>query len=123
MSKFTVAGVSRCEKGNFRVRFANDFAGRVKILVRAGHTDVELRELPAPMDKGEATVWLKSGELYANPNFAAAIDSADEKYNAVVQVKEPKVRAEKRTRAQPAKAEKTLDSLIARAQEVVAADE
>jgi hypothetical protein len=115
MSKFAVAGVSRCEKGNYRVRVANDFAGRIKILVRGGHTDVELRELPEPMTKGEVATWLKASELYAKPEFAAAIDEADAKYNTVVAVRvarEPKP-------AKPAKSVKTLDSLIARAKEVV----
>jgi len=113
MSKFAVAGVSRCEKGNYRVRVANDFAGRIKILVRGGHTDVELRELPEPMTKGEAVTWLKASELYAKPEFAAAFDEADDKYNAVVAVKAQRApKAEKPT--------KTLDSLIARAKEVVA---
>jgi hypothetical protein len=113
MSKFAVAGVSRCEKGNYRVRVANDFAGRIKILVRGGHTDVELRELPEPMTKGEAGAWLKASELYAKPEFAAAIDEADSKYNAVVAVKVPR-----ETKA--AKPAKTLDSLVARARAVVA---
>jgi hypothetical protein len=112
MSKFTVAGVSRCEKGNYRVRVANDFAGRIKILVRGGHTDVELRELPEPMTKGEAALWLKASELYAKPEFAAAIDEADAKYNAVVAVKVPR-------ETKTAKPTKTLDSLVARAQAVV----
>jgi len=112
MSKFAVAGVSRCEKGNYRVRVANDFAGRIKILVRGGHTDVELRELPEPMTKGEAALWLKASELYAKPEFAAAIDEADAKYNAVVAVK-----AARATKAE--KPTKTLDSLVARARAVV----
>jgi hypothetical protein len=112
MSKFAVAGVSRCEKGNYRVRVANDFAGRIKILVRGGHTDVELRELPEPMTKGEAALWLKASELYAKPEFAAAIDEADAKYNTVVAVRVAR-------ESKPAKSVKTLDSLIARAKEVV----
>jgi len=112
MSKFAVAGVSRCEKGNYRVRVANDFAGRIKILVRGGHTDVELRELPEPMTKGEAALWLKASELYAKPEFAAAIDEADAKYNEVVAVKIPR-------EAKAAKPAKTLDSLVARARAVV----
>jgi hypothetical protein len=113
MSKFAVAGVSRCEKGNYRVRVANDFAGRIKILVRGGHTDVELRELPEPMTKGEAALWLKASELYAKPEFAAAIDEADAKYNEVVAVKAPRA-------AKAEKPAKTLDSLVARARAVVA---
>jgi len=114
MSKFAVAGVSRCEKGNYRVRVANDFAGRIKILVRGGHTDVELRELPKPMTKGEAVTWLKSSELYAKPEFAAAIDEADDKYNLIVakaMLKDLKAKLNKPS--------KTLDSLVARARAVV----
>ena len=114
MSKFAVAGVSRCEKGNYRVRVANDFAGRIKILVRGGHTDVELRELPKPMTKGEAVTWLKSSEMYAKPEFAAAIDEADDKYNLIVakaMLKDLKAKLNKPS--------KTLDSLVARAQAVV----
>ena len=119
MSKFAVAGVSRCEKGNYRVRVANDFAGRIKILVRGGHTDVELRELPEPMTKGEVATWLKASELYAKPEFAAAIDEADAKYNKLVEVKTRRV-SKLVKEVNPTKSAKTLDSLIARAKEVVA---
>jgi hypothetical protein len=96
----------------YSVDVANDFAGRIKILVRGGHTDVELRELPEPMTKGEAALWLKASELYAKPEFAAAIDEADAKYNEVVAVKAPRA-------AKAAKPTKTLDSLVARARAVV----
>ena len=41
---FTVAGVSTF-KGVTKVRFANDFVSRIKILDKNGHTGVELIEL------------------------------------------------------------------------------
>jgi len=120
MSKFAVAGVSRCEKGNYRVRVANDFAGRIKILVRGGHTDVELRELPEPMTKGEAAAWLKASELYAKPEFAAAIDEADAKYNstaALIKAADKMIK-DVTVMLKVDKPAKTLDSLVARARAV-----
>lgn len=49
--KFAVAGVSTLS-GKTKVRFAND-AARVKILVKHGHSDIELIDLPREMTKGE----------------------------------------------------------------------
>lgn len=49
--KFAVAGVSTFRDGT-KVRFAND-AARVKILVKNGHTDIELIDLPREMTKAE----------------------------------------------------------------------
>jgi hypothetical protein len=49
--KFAVAGVST-QAGKTKVRFAND-AARVKILIKHGHTDIELVDLPHEMTKGE----------------------------------------------------------------------
>lgn len=49
---FAVAGVSKLN-GKFRARFAKDMM-RVKVLDKAGHTDVNLVELPEPMTKAAA---------------------------------------------------------------------
>ena len=49
--KFAVAGVSTLS-GKTKVRFAND-AARVKILIKHGHSDIELIDLPREMTKGE----------------------------------------------------------------------
>lgn len=49
--KFAVAGVST-QNGKTKVRFAND-AARVKILIKNGHTDIELIDLPREMTKAE----------------------------------------------------------------------
>ena len=55
MSKglFTVAGLST-DKGVTKVRFANDFVSRTKVLSKGTATMVELVELPRPMSKAEA---------------------------------------------------------------------
>ena len=77
---FKVAGVSTV-KGNYKVRFANDMS-RVKVLVKTGHTDIELVELPQAMSKGEAVTFLKSSALMGKDVYRQAIESADAKYNA-----------------------------------------
>ena len=76
---FRVAGVSTV-KGNYKVRFANDMS-RIKVLMKTGHTDIELMELPSAMSKGEAVTFLKTTELVKRPEFLQAIEVADAKYN------------------------------------------
>lgn len=53
---FTHAGVSK-QNGEFKVRFAND-ALRTKVLIKNGHTDIDLMELPNPMTKEEVVAFL-----------------------------------------------------------------
>lgn len=63
MSKFTVAGVSVC-KGDVKVRFCSDLVLRVKNLQKQGDTDIQLVELPEPMDKWHACEYLlNSGQF------------------------------------------------------------
>jgi hypothetical protein len=83
---FKVTGVST-QDGLTKVRFANDFVSRVKMLIKAGHTDIELMELPEAMSKADAVTYLKTTELMQNPKFAEAITLADEKYNLNYAVK------------------------------------
>lgn len=54
--KFAVTGVSTHE-GSTKIRFAND-AARVKILIKNGHTDIELIDLPREMTKAEIAEYL-----------------------------------------------------------------
>ena len=56
---FTVAGTSNLN-GVVKFRFANDLAGRVKVLLKNGHTDVNLVELPEAMTKERAIQFLES---------------------------------------------------------------
>jgi hypothetical protein len=103
---FAVSGVSRC-KGTFKVRFAASM-DRVKTLLKTGHDEIELLELPNPMSKGECATYLKTTSLYERAEYREAIDSADEKYNGSPTVKVSK----------PKKETPNLESLKARAQEV-----
>ena len=103
---FKIAGVSKL-KGSYKVRFANDMT-RVKVLAKTGHTEIELIELPKAMSKPELVTHLKTTALYQRPDFKAAIDAADEKYNgaATVKVAGVKVKAPAKSKA-PAKQAQT----------------
>ena len=83
---FKVTGVST-QDGLTKVRFANDFVSRVKMLIKAGHDDIELLELPEAMSKADAVTYLKTTELMNTPRFAEAITLDDEKYNLNYAVK------------------------------------
>ena len=56
---FTVAGTSNLN-GVVKFRFANDLKGRIKVLERNGHTNIDLRELPEPMTKEAAIQFLEA---------------------------------------------------------------
>lgn len=114
---YKVAGVSKF-KGSYKVRFANDLT-RVKLLSKAGNTDIELIELPRAMNKPAIVTYLKTTEFYKNPQMAAAIDAADEKYNAPKAVKNKK--GGKGT--VKAKAKPSLDAIKARGTKKVAQPE
>lgn len=62
---FKVVGVSTLN-GKTKVRFANDTA-RVKILVKNGHTAIDLQELPEAMSKEAALAYVKANNLFAIP--------------------------------------------------------
>lgn len=100
---FKVTGISG-RKGAYKVRFANDMS-RVKILAKTGFDVIELMEMPTACDKGGCVNFLKTTELYLNPEFKMAIDASDSKYNGVSIVKVSKAKAQK----------PNLDALKARA--------
>jgi hypothetical protein len=54
---FTVAGTSR-RNGTVKFRFSNDLKGRIPMLVRTGHTEINLVELPEAMTKASAIQFL-----------------------------------------------------------------
>lgn len=60
---FSVAGVSTLN-GKTKVRFANDFVSRFKILAKNGHQDINLIELGGEFTKAEVCQI-----LMAHPNF------------------------------------------------------
>jgi len=85
---FTIAGVSTLN-GQTKVRFANDMVGRVKMLVKSGHTNIDLYELPEPMSKAEACDYLRHGglKIMQDSKFAEVIVAAWDKYHPSVKVK------------------------------------
>jgi hypothetical protein len=83
MSKlFSVAGVSTLA-GERTFRFANTM-DRVKGLLRSGHTDVELMELPTAMTKEDAVAYL------ATKGVTAELKSVRKSSAPVVKVKAAK---------------------------------
>lgn len=85
--KFTVAGISCDINGDYKPRFANDLVAGFKKRQAQGDSDIEFIELPTPMTKFDIVKFLKTTELYLNPNYTDCIDEADEKYNGKRSVK------------------------------------
>jgi hypothetical protein len=71
---YKVIGTSTLN-GKTKVRFANDMT-RIKILVKNGHTNVELFELPEAMTKEASIAYARANNLFAVPSDAEA--SADD---------------------------------------------
>ena len=69
---FTVAGTARNADGTVKARFANDLVARIKILNKAGCTDVNLVELPKPMTKLEALQFLQEQGTTGDAGYAVA---------------------------------------------------
>jgi len=63
--QFKVIGKSTLN-GKTKVRFANDMT-RVKVLIKGGHTDVDLFELPQAMTKDEAIAYVRAQNLFVLP--------------------------------------------------------
>lgn len=74
---FTVAGTAT-QNGVTKARFANDLVARIKILNKAGCTDINLVELPQPMTKLEALQHLQSiGITQGDAGYAVAAKLAE----------------------------------------------
>jgi len=70
---FTVAGTATNSDGTAKARFANDLVARVKILNKAGCTNINLVELPRAMTKLEALQHLQTlGITDGEAGFAVA---------------------------------------------------
>lgn len=69
---FTVAGTATNPDGTTKARFANDLVARIKILNKAGCTNVNLIELPRPMTKLEALEHLTSLGMTGDAGYAVA---------------------------------------------------
>jgi hypothetical protein len=68
---FTVAGTAT-HNGITKPRFANDLVARIKILNKAGCTDINIMELPKPMTKIEALQYLQEQGFTGDAGYAVA---------------------------------------------------
>jgi hypothetical protein len=111
---FTVAGTAEYQ-GTTKARFANDLKARIKMLERAGMTEIALVELPNPMTKAEAITYLK-----ANKPEGVDLSALDEKEAAIVaqakpkEHKDPKVKTPKAERPskEPQAKEDPVSSIV-----------
>jgi hypothetical protein len=108
---FTVAGTAT-HKGVTKVRFANDLVARIKILNKAGCTDINLVELPEPMTKLQALQHLQTLGITEGDAGYAVSNKLSEK-SKVAKKGEVKVKAVKA----PAKKAVTAEQLVATAKE------
>jgi hypothetical protein len=69
---FTVAGTATNPNGTTKARFANDLVARIKILNKAGCTDINLVELPRAMTKLEALQYLQEQGVTGDAGYAVA---------------------------------------------------
>jgi TRAP-type uncharacterized transport system substrate-binding protein len=90
---FTVAGTAKNADGTVKARFANDLVARIKILNKAGCTDINLMELPKAMTKLEALQHLQSLGQTGDAGYAVANKLAEK--TKVAKKGEVKVKATK----------------------------
>ena len=69
---FTVAGTATNADGTVKARFANDLVARIKILNKAGCTNINLVELPTPMTKLQALQYLTEQGVTGDAGYAVA---------------------------------------------------
>jgi len=103
---FTVAGLSR-QNGSLKLRFANDFVTRVKVLQRNGHKDIELVELKQAMTKDAAVAYLSTLDQFSGVEAQSVFSDYQSKNVKTTKAKgkELEVEVELETAAQKAKRE------------------
>ena len=99
---FTVAGTAKNPNGAVKARFANDLVARIKILNKAGCTDINLIELPRAMTKLEALQHLQSLGQTGDAGYAVANKLAEK--TKIAKRGEVKVKASKAPAATKASA-------------------
>ena len=72
MKTYNTAGTSTAN-GVTKVRFANDYVGRFKILVKNGHEDIQLIELGGDYSKAEVCKILMSHAEFQNEDQQSVI--------------------------------------------------
>ena len=105
---FTVAGTAKNADGTVKARFANDLVARIKILNKAGCTEINLVELPREMTKLEALQYLtEQGITEGDAGYAVANKLAEK--SKLAKKGEVKVKA---TKAPKAKSNVTAEELV-----------
>jgi hypothetical protein len=116
MSKsFTHAGVSKLD-GKFKVRYCNDSL-RTKVLIKNGHTDIDIVELKHPMTKEEVVTYLLSIDFdNGNKEVRAALEAEQGKREPKAPKSTGKVEKVKAVKPTAKKAVKpTIESIKAKA--------
>ena len=103
---FSVAGVSTLN-GVTKVRFANDFVNRFKILAKNDHTDIELIELGSELTKEEVCK-----VLVAHPKFQGEAAQAAIGEYLTRNVKQPKVAKTPKTKTKMTKLEQDIQAAV-----------
>lgn len=97
---YTVAGTST-NNGKTKVRFANDYVSRFKILVKNQHENINIVELPSAMNKADVCKFLSTHAEFQSEDQQSAI-------NEFV-VRNIKLDATPTAPAQPVAEEKTIE--------------
>ena len=99
---FSVAGTAKNPDGTVKARFANDLVARIKILNKAGCTDINLMELPRAMTKLECLQYLtEQGITDGDAGYAVANKLAEKA--KIAKKGEVKVQASKGVKAKSSK--------------------
>ena len=97
------SGTAKNADGTVKARFANDLVARIKILNKAGCTDINLIELPKAMTKLEALQYLtEQGITEGDAGYAVANKLAEK--TKLAKRGEVKVKATKAPKAKVATA-------------------
>ena len=115
---FTVAGTATNADGTTKARFANDLVARIKILNKAGCTNINLVELPQPMTKLQALQYLtEQGITEGDAGFAVANKLAEK--SKIAKKGEVKVKAEapSMSKIRARKKDVTAEQILAAAQD------
>ena len=101
---FTVAGTATNADGTVKARFANDLVARIKILNKAGCTNINLQELPRPMTKLEALQFLTEQGVAGDAGYAVA--------NKLAEKTKVAKRAEIKVAVKPAKTKASATTVV-----------
>lgn len=72
MKKYSVVGTSTFN-GQTKVRFANDFVTRFKVLIKNGHDNIELVELDGEFTKAECLKLIMNDKRFQSEEQQSAI--------------------------------------------------